>query len=652
MVSEMETDINARNTYINRRYDVVYEGGIMTGLRIKSGFDRTQYNYLPRVVDVHAAQVMGRLPQITTRFDTEDLSSFDLGHQPGSPPDPAAEAAKLQAKVRNAQKAAAAEVRTVALRNLMQENKWEEVSDRAAHIQAWAGFCVFKTWKDAAAKTWRMSLLETPQNFVRVWANSNFREHDADIYMYQISAARARRLYGDKLKPGEVFAESAVGQAWQRSPQSVDLERDLIKKVWVIDVTGYIPGIAPSGDSDVQIVDNGKEEQVSALIVGDKVVQIMTKDLPLYTVINGEEEVGKPWGKSCISDELIQVNQTMIETMSDWRTASWKVSFPKLKFIGFDEVDLPALSDRDAQALPLPDLGQDVQPIAMPNTLQEFERLMETLWDAFTKLAKVSRVMLDDPSVNTASNAGMMTSMKPLIDVTEAKQKRWSVGLNEMFTSALNSITGFDEALKQAIADQNWQLQVKWPSVLRKEDATYQQMYLNRWNSNTISVRSFIEAMGDDPDDELDRMRDDLTDPTTAAMMGRMLGMIASVNINKSLGLPAQGFVQPRVQLRGELPPQEVGNIANFYSWDQGPYGSAIGPQGNQGASANANWENSGLISGGNGNQQMPNYQTAPNPTLTPDQNTGQQAVSQPGSGATGVSAQGAINQVAQQGGR
>jgi hypothetical protein len=232
-----------------------------------------------------------------------------------------------------------------------------------------------------------------------------------------------------------------------------------------------------------------------------------------------------------------------------------------------------------------------------------------------------------------------------------------------MFTDALNAVADFDPALKDAVKNAgDWRINIIWPSVLNREDQAYQQMFINRWNAGTISPESYLEAMGvDDVAHEMDRIMDSMNSPVSAAMMGHALPTLASHTINKSLGIPPQGYLQTKVQLRGELAPQEVGNLGHTYGLDQGPYGDAIGPTGMDGTIAadqydNANFVNGNVRDGGTANYQGPNGAPAappghPQPMVgTPA--GGGQPMSQPGSGAPAVSAQGAINQVNQNQGK
>lgn len=585
MMSELETDVSTRNTTMNDRYNVVYKGGIMAGLRIRAGHDMTQYNYLGRVVEIHSAKLFGRMPAIVTKYDTENINLYNLGVT--NPEEAATD--KEKAKLRNQRRATDNEIRNNTIKAIIEDNRMEELLNRAAHIGSWSGVSIIKGWVDKEAKTYRFSLIEQPQNFMRYWANSNFRDSEADFFAYQISQSSAYRQYGDKLGDNESFS-SSTGNYWWKADEADDLSKKAIKKVWVVDATGYFPGITTDGKGNLKECAKGKETKVNVLIVGDVVVQVVDKDVPTYWVVNNDEIAGKPWGSPDISDELISVNRTMIETMSDWRTASWKVTFPKLKFMGYDEMDLPAIDERTSFGVAVGE-GQDIQPLHLENTLQEFPRLMQELWNSFTKLSKVSRVMLDDPTVDAVSNQALMTTMGGLVDVTEGKQKRWAPKLVDMFETALKAVAQFDETLAEAVNEHDFRVAVKWASYFRREDPSYWQMLLNLWNAGVLSPESYLESMSFDAEDEIDRMRDAMEDPVRSAMIGHTLNQMSLMTAQKSQPMPP---MEQGVPMSPDALPQQA------------------------------------------------------NPTLTPDQNTGQSA-SMPGSGAPAVSAEGAIAQAQQQ---
>jgi hypothetical protein len=291
-------------------------------------------------------------------------------------------------------------------------------------------------------------------------------------------------------------------------------------------------------------------------------------------------------------------------------------------------------------------------PLDQPGNFgAETKAFVEELKENFVRVAKIGRVLFDDPTINPSSNQALMTTLKGVVDVVEEKQSNWEPILKEMFKDALDLAAQMVPALKPVVEEDGWDLKIEWPSILRKEDATYQQMWLNRFNSNTTSLETYMEAMGvDDPIEEVDRIRDEMKDPVTAAVLSRQLGALAGQVISPQ-GPPSPDV---KVSLRGDLTPFQEANIASQQGFNEGPYPPTAGPQGQGGLAAQENQDNQGFVegnpfAGGTPIQQSPDGQ--PLPQLTPDQNTGQTA-SMPGSGAPAVSPQGALNQVNQREGK
>lgn len=200
--------------------------------------------------------------------------------------------------------------------------------------------------------------------------------------------------------------------------------------------------------------------------------------------------------------------------------------------------------------------------------------------------------------------------MKPTSDIAEAKKQLWGPVIVQMFTDALETIALNKPELKDLIADDdNWNLRVMWPSVMQKEDPVYQSMILNRFNAGLMSVQSYMEAQGDSVE-EIDRLRDEMTDPITGAILGKQVPLVAQAIINAA--------------------------TAEIQQWFQ-----AMTAPPEQNAAA---WNTPGLNPNGGGAAQV-----------TPDNQAtggvGLQPVSQPGTGATAASAQGALAQTTQNAG-
>jgi hypothetical protein len=344
--------------------------------------------------------------------------------------------------------------------------------------------------------------------------------------------------------------------------------------------------------------------------------------------------------------------------MSTWATIFQKEAGTVYKAKGFTASNIPKRKRKGATFIPM-DYTQDIEPITNPAgaITQQSQQLIGELKDAFVRVTGIGRVMFDDPTINPTSNQALMTTLKGVIDIVEDKQSRWEPILVEMFTDALELAAKFDPSIKEVVQDDNgWYLYVKWPSVLRREDATYQTMYMNRFNNNTISLGSYLEAMGtEDVTEEIDRIKDEMKDATVAAILSRQLGLLAQSIISP----PSQPSPDVKINLRGDLTPYQEANLASKQGFNDGPFPPTAGPQGTGGLAAQENTDNEGFVTGppfagGEAIQRGPDgqpIQDQPNPTLTPDQNTGQTA-SIPGSGAPAVSPEGAIAMQQQNEGR
>jgi len=256
--------------------------------------------------------------------------------------------------------------------------------------------------------------------------------------------------------------------------------------------------------------------------------------------------------------------------------------------------------------------------------------------------------------------------MKPTSDIAEAKKQLWGPIIEELFTDALETVAKYNKELSE-IATGDFELKVMWPSVMQKEDPVYQQMLINRFNSNTISLQTFLELQGETKE-EIDRIRDELEDPVTASILGRIVNVLAQ---NKVAPPSNEPEVKTSINLRGDLTPGQEANHATQIGINDGPFPPSMGPQGGQGLVAQENFDNQGFLTGDAYQGGMPvNRDTngqhiGPGTGQKKDTNTGQDArpqvntqaqnqegqgaVSQPGSGATPTSAQGAINQNNQQ---
>lgn len=663
-------EISIRNEYIQKRDDYIYGDQLLNSLSFPHGFDKTLYNWLERVVDIQVSQLMGRSFRIYSSYNKRDISAASDISDPQQ---------QTQDELWNKRSKANADARNEAINGIVRDNGGEEMFQMGAQSGSAYGYTVFKSYlTDSTDKPWVIEPLENLQNYIAIWSEDNFRARDADVYTRQISPQKAQDLYGKYLNPGEVFMTEPQGlPAGTQTPATPTAEEGQQRQmVRVIEYTGKLAGIC--GDKDVLYTcAPGGETPINVLIVGGKVVRHLTDPdyLPRYYIIPNERLMRRPWGRADVNDTCIEINRTFLQRMSDWLTQQDKSLFHKYMGKNFDAATVPRPVPRTNEIFPM-DADQSIEEIT---TSQQFEaaypQIITELKDNFVRAARISRVLFDDPTVSADSNAALLTTMKGTIDAVEKKQKIWSPQLVAMFEDALRTLAKHHKDVASFVSgDDNWFLYIKYPSVLRKEDPSYQTMLINRFHTGTMSLDSFLEEQGhEDPGEELDRIRDNMADKVPAAILGGRLATIAEqVNMpafDPSLHIPQ---VKHNVQWRADMTPQQTANLATELGWQSGPFGSSMGPQGQEGAKANEAEANDGFLTkpnpyvgppidkGPNGKPVTngpgegptpidPNSPTSvigetPPQMQDPSQNQpGSGIASQPGSGATPASPAGAI---------
>lgn len=670
-LSTTEGDVAVRNEYINERDSIIYEDGLFKDIDIPIGADRTLYNLCKRAVNIHTSQFMGRgfkfyssynkVSEVENQTETTDEAGQEEVQQ-----DPKAHEKLIDAQNKLAQENA--NVRKKVIDGIIEDNGGMAPWMARAQMGSSYGFSVVKQWGDFKNKKVKQTTLETPQNYYAIWADSNFREREADAYVDQISESKAYREYGSYLGKDEKFDLSAPGILFQSTTQSADpinlsnanniseYIQSRAKMVTRIEVTGIIPCWC-GYNGKVKKCKRGEETPINVTIVGGKVTQIITdqKKLPQYYLFPNIVEPRRMWPKSDLDTSCIEINKTYIDAMSTWATLYQKEVYNSYKAKGFEGQEIPSRLKKKVTMIPMSQ-EQDIIPLDQPGNFgAETKQFIEELKENFVRVAKVGRVLFDDPTINPSSNQALMTTLKGVVDVVEEKQANWEPVLRQMFKDALYLASIMEPSLKNIVSEEGWDLKIEWPSILRREDATYQQMWLNRFNANTVSLETYMEKMGEeDPTEEVDRIKDEMKDPTQAAILSRQLGVLA----NQVIAPPAPQGPDVKVSLKGQLTPNQEANIADQQGFLDGKFPPTAGPQGNEGAAATDNVNNLGYIQGdqnkaGFAQQIGPDgqpVQDQPLPQLTPDQNTGQTA-SMPGSGAPPVSPEGMNNMIDQRNG-
>lgn len=675
-------DIAERNNYIYRRDRILYDNGLFDDLDIPDGFDRTLFNPLRRAVDIHALQLMGETFSVYSYYDKQDISSIDPQDKDGL----------QQAELSNKMRQVKATGRKNAWEAIIRDNGGEAIWKDLARTLSAYGSGLFMQWLDRDAKKVRVQQIESVNNWYPIWADNNFREREGDAYVYQITDTRAYRLYGNKLSEGENFVTTYAGDpllnyggdnssnlASQGNTTSSNQSQQLMCNV--IDFTGYLEGIGLDKDGNFIEVDRSKEDKVSFMAVGDKIVKTI-KDpasMPRFYYFPNRVVPRRPYGESDIVEEAIQTAQTYIERMSSLITLADKTVFPIIQAKGFSQANMPKRNKRSMQMVPMK-IEQELKALNLPAPFGiELQILNELSMNMLAYLG-IPKVLFYDPESNPASNAALLTTLRPMLDIVRDKQAHIAPIIVQMATDALQLAGELDPSLKELNDrdDGDWYFYVRWPSALLKDDPTHQAMLINDLRAGTLSLDSYLEKRGvQDVVEEIDRIRDNMKDPVKAAVLGGQLGQLAHFTIYESLGIPLYGFNQPKITLRGDLTPQQEANLAQNQGYNDGPFGASIGPQGREGQAANDNAINQGFLQGNPFDGGLPTGITpgqpinpanpagqppaggspapagATAPALTPQNNNpGTQPMSLPGSGAPSMTPEGANKQHNQRRGR
>jgi hypothetical protein len=656
-------EIALRNKTIQYNDNYVYGDLLSRSLHVATGHDFTPVNWLRRVAEIHRTQTMGDGFTVASSYHGVDVDSE-------TDPD-----AKKQLDLVNNKKKTYAAARTKLFESIIRDNGGMSLFARMVENASVIGCSVLKAWYDEDKGKYCLDLVEAVEHFYVVWNKDNYREFDFTAYVFQISKQQAVSQY----QVPETVATSPLGM-----PLAVLSSANTVNyistqpMVTVMELTGKIQGWK-STNGILSKCEVGKETEINVVTVGDSVKRVIDdkKYLPKYYILPNKLVRRRPWGLPDITDSAININQTYIETLSDWRTVASKVNFPKWKAFGFGlDTQVPKPKPRAAEIIPLGE-GQDIRPIenaaTQANAELDFQRQLAELKEAFVRETGISAQLFDMPDAPAMSSGQVaMLHLKSISDQVEARRQLWEPIIAQVFNDALDCMSEWDDSIKEIVTgDDDWYTRVTWPPVLRKDDPAYQTMVLNRFAMGVSSIQSLFEDLGYNAKEELDRINDEMDNPLTAAMHGKMMGMLAELKI---AGPPTSAPPKINVNLRGDLTPEQETNLSVQHQFGDGPiYGPSAGPQGELGIRATDNAVNgvgtdqarvSGqgysagqpVITGGQPvNQGQGQSQPQSPQTLTPTTGNqpGTQMMSAPGSGQpTPNSPQGNINQQAQRRGK
>lgn len=654
-LSTLNGEIALRNNTILENDSYVYGDLLERSLHVEAGHDFTPVNWLRRVAEIHRTQTMGDGFNVSSSYHGVDVdSAFD--------PD-----AKPQLQLVNNKKKDYAEGRNKLFEAILRDNGGEAVFARMVENASVCGNSILKAYYDEKKGKYCLDMVEAVEHFYAVWNADNFREYDFTGYVYQISKQQAV----DQFNVSPDVATSPLGMplAVLSSASTVSYVSTQ-PMVTIMEVNGRVQGWK-SSNGVLQRCDIGKETPMNVVVVGNKVYKIIDdpKYLPKYYIFPNKLVRRRPWGLPDITKSAININLTYVETFSDWRTASSKVNFQKYKAFGFGlDVQLPKPKARTVEMIGLGE-GQDIQPIENSNSAAsaalDFERQLAELKEAFVRETGISAQLFDMPDEPVNSRQTAMVAMKTISDQVEARRQLWEPIIRQVFEDALNCLAMWDDNIKELVkGDDDWYIRVSWPPSMRKDDPSFVQSVLNQTMLGYQSVQTTFERLGMNAKEEIDRINDEMDNPITAAIHGKLLNMLAEFKI---AGPPTSAPPKVSVSLRGDLTPEQETNLASQHAFGDGPiYGPSSGPQGELGIRATDDAVNTGRISGQpyntgqpviTGGQPLNNGQAqpqTPSPITPAAANApGAGVPSTPGSGVpTPNSPQGNINQTAQRRGR
>lgn len=659
-LSTLTGEVALRNKVIQVNDAYVYGDLLKNSLRVEAGHDFTPVNWLRRVCEIHRTQTMGDGFNVSSSYHGIDI---DEAFDPDSKP---------QLQLVNNKKKDYAEGRTKLFESILRDNDGDSLFARMAENASAIGTSVLKAYYDEAEGKYCLDMVEAVEHFYAVWNQDNFRKYDFSGYVYQVSKQQAADRYG----VSEDVATSPLGMplAILSSANTVSYVSTQ-PMVTVMEINGRVQGWK-SVNGKIQRCDVGGETPMNVVIVGDRVYKIIDdeKYLPKYYIFPNKLVRRRPWGQPDITDSAININATYIETFSDWRTVASKVNFPKYKAFGFGlDAQLPKPKARTVEMIGLGE-GQDIRPIesaaSQSSAELDFARQLAELKEAFVRETGISQQLFDLPDESVNSRQTGLLAMKSISDQVEARRQLWAPIIKQVFEDALSCLAKWDSDIKELVeGDDDWYIRVSWPPAMRKDDPSFVQMVLNQSIAGYQSIQTTFERLGLNAKEEIDRINDEMSNPITAAMHGKMMPMLAEFKI---AGPPSAAPPKIAVNLRGDLTPEQESNLASMHDFGNGPnFGPSSGPQGELGIRAMDNAVNgigtdNPMVSGQGYNTGQPvirggqplstgSAKPASPQMVTPPSNNapGTGMMSAPGSGAaTPNSPQGNLNQQAQRKGR
>lgn len=590
-LATLSGEIALRNRVIQQNDAYIYGDLLVRTLDIPVGHDMTPVNWLRRTVEIHRTEFIGRGFTIVSAYETLEQNSDDPQEQ-------------QMTQLENNKRKSNAERRRQIIDAIIRDNGGHTLYAQLAENASAIGSAVLKCWFDEQTGKYITQIVEAVEHVYAIWKRDSFREYDAIAFVYQVSKEEAARQYG----VGPNVATSPLGMPLAVLSTANTIEYISTQPmVTIMEMVGTVQGWK-SVNGEIQRCQVGEENEIDAVIVGNDVYQLIDdpKYLPDFYIFPNKLVRRRPWGIPDITQAAVNINQTYIEVLSDWRTLASKANFPKFKYLNFPiGSNLPQPKARKVEGIPLMP-GQDIQPLQMPNSAQigekDFMTQMEELMNQYVREVGIGRVLFDTPNVPSNSAQAQKGLSATIGDIVQTKRQLWGPIITKVFVDAFRKLAYFDDAIKELYEeDSGWFLRIKWPSSMGKDDPIFHTMQLNRFNAGLISIQSYLESMGETKE-ELDKIVDEMGQKETAIIHGHQMPMMAEYMI-----LPPLSQMPPKVNLnlRGDLTPNQVGDIAQARGivTDQSPFPNTVGPQGNEGLRATDTTLNQGLIQNANPNE-------------------------------------------------
>lgn len=280
-LQEVSDEIGDRNEEIDDRDQYIYSDKLSRMIDIPIGHDFTPVNWLKRTVEIHKMMFMGRPFQMVSTYDTRDLSMHS-------------DQERERIEIDNKKEKSFAEERRNLIEGIIRDNGGHVIFQDGAESASAVGSWVVKTYYDEDNHKFVISPIESVENCYAIWSGDDFRQFDFFAYIYQISPEQAAQRYGideDKLATSPLGSplllnsgQAGVQLGGNNSPVGATStssgQTQGQPMVTILEGTGIIEGWGVKGGRLVE-VPSGQESPVNCVYVGTEQVRLITDEKKL-----------------------------------------------------------------------------------------------------------------------------------------------------------------------------------------------------------------------------------------------------------------------------------------------------------------------------------------------------------------------------------